>query len=47
MMPRSVGEILQHVDALGARCEDYETSDADELDAGAVGALRRAVPERD
>lgn len=45
-MPRSVDEILQHADELAARFEDYEPSDDDELDAGAVAALRRAVQER-
>jgi len=45
-VPRSVEEILQHADELAARFEDYEPSDADELDAEAVAALRRAVQER-
>ena len=45
-MPRSVEEILQHADDLAARFEDYEPSDADDLDAGAVAALRTAVQER-
>ena len=45
-MPRSVEEILQHADELAARFEDYEPSDADDLDAGAVAALRTAVQER-
>lgn len=45
-MPRSVEEILQHADELAARFEDYEPSDADELDSEAVSALRTAVQER-
>ena len=45
-MPRSVDEILQHADELAARFEDYEPDAADELDAGAVVALRAAVQER-
>lgn len=45
-MPRSVDEILQHADELAARFEDYEPSEADELDAGVVAALRGAVQER-
>lgn len=45
-MPRSVDEILQHADVLAARFEDYEPSDADTLDAGAVAALRHAGQER-
>ena len=45
-MPRSVEEILQHADELAARFEDYEPSDADELDSVAVAALRGAVQER-
>ena len=45
-MPRSVDEILQHADELAARFEDYEPSDADELDSEAVAGLRRAVQDR-
>ena len=45
-MPRSVDEILQHADELAARFEDYEPSDANELDSVAVAALRGAVQER-
>lgn len=45
-MPRSVDEILRHADELAARFEDYEPSEADELDAGVVAALRGAVQER-
>lgn len=45
-MPRSVDEILQHADELAARFKDYEPSEADELDAGVVAALRGAVQER-
>lgn len=45
-MPRSVDEILQHADELAARFEDYEPSEANELDAGVVAALRGAVQER-
>ena len=45
-MPRSVDEILQHADELAARFEDYEPSDADELDSKAVAGLRRAVQDR-
>jgi len=45
-VPRSVDEILRHADELAARFEDYEPSEADELDAGVVAALRGAVQER-
>ncbi len=45
-MPRTVDEILQHADELAARFEDYEPSDSDELDPGAVVLLRSAVQER-
>jgi len=45
-MPRSVNEILQHADELAARFENYDPSDADELDAAAVTQLRCAVQER-
>ena len=45
-MPRTVDEILAHADELAARFEHYEPSDADELDASAVAALRAAVQER-
>ena len=45
-MPRSVEEILQHADDLAARFEDYEQSDADELNSEAVSTLRGAVQER-
>ena len=45
-MPRSVDEILQHADELAARFEDYEPSDANELDSVAVASLRGAVQER-
>jgi hypothetical protein len=39
-------EILQHADELAARFEDYEPDPADEVDRGAVAALRAAVGER-
>ncbi len=45
-MPRTVDEILQHADELAARFEDYELSDAQELDPAAVALLRAAVQER-
>ncbi len=45
-MPRTVDEILQHADELAARFEEYEPSDTDELDLGAVVLLRSAVQER-
>ena len=45
-MPRSVDEILAHVDELAARFENYEPDPNDELDAGAVALLRSAVAER-
>ena len=45
-MPRTVDEILQHADELAARFEDYEPSEADELDSEAVAQLRAAVQER-
>ncbi len=45
-MPRSVDEILQHADELAARFEEYEPSDADELDQTAVAMLREAVQAR-
>ena len=45
-MPRSVDEILQHADELAARFEEYEPSDADELDPAAVAMLREAVQAR-
>ena len=45
-MTRSVDEILRHADERAARCEDYEPSDADELDSEAVSAFRSAVQER-
>lgn len=45
-MPRSVDDILRHADELAARFEDYEPDPAQELDAGAVAALRSAVLER-
>ena len=45
-MPRSVDEILRHADELAQRFEDYEPVAAEELDAGAVAALRSAVIER-
>ena len=45
-MPRTVDEILQHADELAARFEEYEPSEADELDTEAVARLRQAVQER-
>jgi hypothetical protein len=45
-MPRRVEDILRHADELAARFEDYEPDPAQELDAGAVAALRSAVLER-
>ncbi len=45
-MPRTVDEILQYADELAARLEEYEPSDTDELDPGAVVLLRSAVQER-
>ncbi len=45
-MPRTVDEILPHADELAARLEEYEPSDTDELDPGAVVLLRSAVQER-
>jgi hypothetical protein len=45
-MPRTVDEILQHADELAARFEDYEPTDAQELDPAAVALLRAAVQER-
>jgi hypothetical protein len=45
-MPRTVDEILQHADELAARFENYDPSEDDELDAGAVALLRSAVQER-
>lgn len=45
-MPRTVDEILQHADELAARFENYEPTEADELDAHAVAELRDAVQER-
>lgn len=45
-MPRTVEEILAHADELAARFEEYEPSDADELDVGAVMLLRSAIAER-
>ena len=45
-MPRTVDEILQHADELAIRFENYDPSEDDELDAGAVARLRSAVHER-
>lgn len=45
-MPRTVEEILAHADELAARFENYEPSEADELDLTAVNALRAAVAEQ-
>jgi hypothetical protein len=45
-MPRTVDEILKHADELAARFENYEPTDEDELDVGAVADLRAAVLER-
>jgi len=45
-MPRTVDEILQHAGELAARFENYEPSEADELDPGAVALLRAAIQER-
>jgi hypothetical protein len=45
-MPRSVEDILRHADELAARFENYNPDPAQELDAGAVAALRAAVLER-
>ncbi len=45
-MPRSVEDILRHADELAARFEGYEPDPTQELDTGAVAALRAAVLER-
>lgn len=45
-MPRTVEEILAHADELAARFENYEPSDADDLDVEALQALRAAVAEQ-
>ena len=45
-MPRTVEEILAHADELAARFENYEPDPADEIDAGAIHALRAAVMEQ-
>ncbi len=45
-MPRTVNDIIQHADELAARFENYEPSDADELDPGVLALLRAAVQER-
>jgi hypothetical protein len=45
-MPRTVDEILKHADELAARFEQYEPSEAAELDAEAVARLRQAVQNR-
>lgn len=45
-MPRTVEEILAHADELAVRFENYEPSDAGELDVDAVNALRAAVAEQ-
>ncbi|HIW29150.1 MAG TPA: hypothetical protein H9987_03940 [Candidatus Luteococcus avicola] len=45
-MPRTVDEILAHADELAARFENYEPSEADEIDLTAVNALRAAVAEQ-
>ncbi|GAB2493384.1 hypothetical protein GCM10027030_28320 [Luteococcus sediminum] len=45
-MPRTVDEILAHADELAARFENYEPSEADELDITAVRALCAAVAEQ-
>lgn len=45
-MPRTVEEILAHADELAARFENYEPSDADEVDVEALHALRAAVAEQ-
>lgn len=45
-MPRSVDEILEHADELAARFENYEPSEADELNPDIVAQLRSAVQER-
>lgn len=45
-MPRTVDEILRHADELAVRFEDYEPDPDDELDSGAVAALRAAIKER-
>ncbi len=45
-MPRSVDEILEHADDLAARFENYEPSEADELNSDIVAQLRSAVQER-
>ncbi|MGL5818530.1 MAG: hypothetical protein ACRCYR_13265 [Phycicoccus sp.] len=45
-MPRSVDDILKQADELAKRFESYEPDSADELDAGAVAALRAATLER-
>ncbi|MDE0777350.1 MAG: hypothetical protein OSB43_13835 [Nocardioides sp.] len=45
-MPRSVDDILKHADELAARFENYEPEPDQEMDGGAVAALRGAVQER-
>ena len=45
-MPRSVDDILKHADELAARFESYEPEPDQEMDGGAVAALRGAVQER-
>lgn len=45
-MPRSVQDILDHSDELAKRFADYEPTPADERDAEAFIALRRAVESR-
>lgn len=45
-MPRTVDEILAHADELAARFENYDPTDADELDVAAVNGLRAAVAEQ-
>lgn len=44
-MPRTVEEILAHADELAARFEQYDPRPEDELDVGAIAALRAAFTE--
>ena len=45
-MPRSVREIIEQADKLGARFEDHEPDVGDSHDAGALRDVRRAFRAR-
>lgn len=45
-LPRTVDEILAHADQLVARFEQHEPRPEDELDVGAITALRASHLER-